>query len=312
MGTDRSVGELSSPSIEHARKSRSQQHTSRFLFPLTPLLNYVTAMAQLDTLRAHLSAMGRVVLGYSGGVDSGLLAVVARQALGPERFLAVIGRSASLPEAQARQALDLAARFDIPILEVETHELEDPRYLSNSTDRCYFCKAELWARLRGVVRELGFDTLIDGTNADDLREHRPGMRAANELEVRSPLAELGWSKPAIRHAARELGLAIWNTPAAPCLSSRVLYGLEITPERLRQVEQGEGYLRGLGVTGDLRVRHHGGTARLEVAPDQMNRLRSQWQAVEAVFAELGFSGVELDPAGYRRGGLLAMASRAPH
>jgi len=136
------------------------------------------------------------------------------------------------------------------------------------------------------------------------------MRAAPERQIRSPLAELGWTKQDVRDAARELGLPVWNAPAAPCLSSRVLYGLEITPERLRQVEQGEAYLRSLGVSGDLRVRHHGGKARLEVAPDQIERLRATWDAIAAFFVELGFATVELDPDGYRRGGLLAIAPRS--
>jgi len=267
-------------------------------------------MAHLETLRIHLSTLGRVVLGYSGGVDSGLLAVVARQALGREDFLAVTGRSASYPGVQADTAIELAQRFDVPVLEVETHELENPRYLSNSTDRCYFCKSELWARLGNIARKGNFDTIIDGTNADDLGEHRPGMRAAAERHIGSPLAELGWTKQDVRDAARELGLPIWNAPAAPCLSSRVLYGLEITPERLSQVEQGEAYLRSLGVNGDLRVRHHGGKARLEVAPDQMERLRARWDTIAVFFAELGFATVELDPNGYRRGGLLAIAPRS--
>jgi uncharacterized protein len=267
-------------------------------------------MSSLDCLRAHLTTLGRVVLGYSGGVDSTLLAVVGRQSLGRERFLAVIGRSASLGEAQTQTALELAGAYDITVLELATHELEDPRYLSNSTERCYFCKTELWTRLQQVVRQRGFDTLIDGTNADDLGEHRPGLRAAAELGVRSPLAELGWTKQAVRDAARELGIPSWNAPAAPCLSSRVMYGLEITPARLRQVDRGEAYLRTLGVTGDLRVRHHGQTARLEVSPDQMELLRSNWATIHAFFVSLGFGGVELDPHGYRRGGLLAFAQQA--
>lgn len=268
-------------------------------------------MADLDLLRRHLLGCGRVLLGYSGGVDSALLAVVARQALGPDRFLAVVGRSASYPEAQWRAAVDLAGRYDLPLLEVDTGELADPRYLGNSSNRCYFCKTELWARLGEVASAGGFDTIVDGTNADDLGEHRPGLRAADEHGIRSPLAELGWSKADVREASRTLGLPTWDAPAAPCLSSRVAYGIAITPRRLRQVEDGEAYLRALGVTGDLRVRHHGDRARLELAPDQMARVRHEWTAVERFFGDLGFAAVELDPAGYRRGGLLSLASSSP-
>ena len=268
-------------------------------------------MPNLELLRCHLTGLGRVILGYSGGVDSGLLAVVGAQALGAERFLAVTGRSASYPEAQAGMAADLAQRFQIPLLEIDTHELEDARYLSNSTDRCYFCKSELWTRLREVARERRFDAVIDGTNADDLAEHRPGLRASREQGVRSPLAELGWTKNEVRAAARQLGLPTWSAPAAPCLSSRIVYGLEITPMRLRQVEEGESLLRALGVSGDLRVRHHGTTARIEVSPVEMERVRANWDTIDAAFSGLGFTGVELDPKGYRRGGLLALARAAP-
>ena len=268
-------------------------------------------MRDLDPLRRHLQSLGRVLLGYSGGVDSALLAVVGRRALGPDRFLAVVGRSASYPEAQWRSAVALALEYEVPLLAVDTAELADPRYLANPTNRCYFCKSELWARLGDVARSRGFDVIIDGTNADDLGEHRPGVGAAGARGVRSPLAELRWTKADVRQASRALGLPTWDAPAAPCLSSRVVYGLEITPRRLRQVEDGEAYLRSLGVTGDLRVRHHGDHARLEVSPDQMPRIREAWAAVATFFSGLGFAGVELDPAGYRRGGLLALAPRAP-
>ncbi len=268
-------------------------------------------MTDLDPLRRHLLGYGRVLLGYSGGVDSALLAVVGRQALGPDRFLAVVARSASYPEAQWRGAVELARRYDVPLLEVETGELADPRYLANPTNRCYFCKTELWSRLHDVALARGFDSVIDGTNADDVGEHRPGLQAAAEHRVCSPLVELGWTKARVRLASRTLGLLTWDAPAAPCLSSRVMYGLTITPRRLRQVEDGEAFLRELGVTGDLRVRHHGARARIEVAPEQVAMLRAKWTGVAERFEALGFDAVELDPAGYRRGGLLALAPRSP-
>jgi pyridinium-3,5-biscarboxylic acid mononucleotide sulfurtransferase len=268
-------------------------------------------MMQLDLLRRHLESMGKVLLGYSGGVDSALLAVVASETLGPHRFLAVIGRSASYPEVQWRTAIDLAERFGIPLIEVETRELENPQYLRNDTDRCYFCKSELWLRLGEVARRRCFDTIVDGTNSDDLREHRPGLRAGREYAVRSPLVELGWSKAAVRDASRALGLPTWNAPAAPCLSSRVRYGLEVTSERLRQIEAGEAFLRSLGVAGDLRVRHHGKKASVEVTAEERELLRSRWEDVARFFTGLGFEAVELDPQGYRRGRLLALAPDGP-
>ena len=264
-------------------------------------------MHDLPGLRAHLAGLGRCLLGYSGGVDSALLAVVAREALGPAGFLAVIGRSASYPEAQWRVARELAERFAIPLLEVDTAELDDPAYRANPVNRCFFCKSELWRVLGRVADERGFDVILDGTNADDRLEHRPGFAAGQSAAVRSPLAELGWTKAMVREAAHELGLPTWDAPAAPCLSSRIRYGLEVTPERLRQVELAEAHLRGLGIRGDLRVRHLGAAARVEVSPAELPLARSQWPGIEARLLELGFTAAALDPEGYRRGGLLALA-----
>ncbi|HYC32956.1 MAG TPA: ATP-dependent sacrificial sulfur transferase LarE [Gemmatimonadales bacterium] len=265
-------------------------------------------MTTLDALERHLADMGRVLLGYSGGVDSALLAVAGVRALGEERFLAVIGRSPSYPEAQWAAAIEVARRHAVPLLELETRELTDRRYVRNAPDRCYFCKSELWNRLGAVAAARGFDTVIDGTNADDLGEHRPGKRAGDERRIRSPFVELGWTKADVRRVSREVGLSTWDAPAAPCLSSRIRYGLEVTEERLRQVELGEAFLRALGARGDLRVRHHGEAARIEAAADSMPRIRDAWPLVEARFRELGFARVELDPAGYRRGGLLSLAT----
>ncbi len=273
--------------------------------------NYVSlpAMHDLPALRAHLAGLGRALLGYSGGVDSALLAVAGRQALGADAFLAVIGRSASYPEAQWRAARELAERFEVPLLEVDTAELDDPSYRANPVNRCFFCKSELWRVLGRVADERGFDVILDGTNADDLREHRPGFAAGQSAAVRSPLAELGWTKAMVREAAHDLGIPVWDAPAAPCLSSRIRYGLEVTPERLRQVELAEEHLRGLGIAGDLRVRHLGALARVEVSPGELPVARTHWRSIHARLLELGFAGAELDPDGYRRGGLLALAGK---
>jgi uncharacterized protein len=262
-------------------------------------------MTTLSALEARLAQLDSVLLGYSGGVDSALLAVAARRSLGPVRFLAVIGRSASYPAAQYATALSIARQFDIPLLELDTAELDDPEYRANNPDRCYFCKRELWTALGGVAESRGFRVIIDGTNADDTREHRPGMRAANELAILSPLAELGWSKAMVRAAARELGLPTWDAPASPCLSSRIQYGLEVTPDRLRQVESAEEYLRTLGVTGDLRVRHRGDHASVEVSAEMLPLVERAWPGVETRMLALGFERTVLDRRGYRRGGLLA-------
>lgn len=266
-------------------------------------------MVPLVNLRDHLRSLGRVLLGYSGGVDSAVLAVTAADTLGPDGFLAVIGRSASYPKVQYRIAVEIAQRFSIPLLEVRTDELADERYRANPTNRCFFCKQELWRRLQVVAQELEFDTIIDGTNADDLGEHRPGALAGQNATVGSPLAQLGWTKTMVREAARTLDLPIWDAPASPCLASRVRYGVSVTETRLGQVEAAEDFLRSLGVAGDLRVRHLGSDASIEVRPEAMALVRSSWETIEPVFHRLGFGSVQLDPGGYRRGNLLAMADR---
>jgi uncharacterized protein len=264
----------------------------------------------LSALRALVRTFPSALVGYSGGVDSALVAVVLRQELGPERMLAVTGRSASYPEAQARTARDLAARFGIPLVEVDTHELEDPRYLANPTNRCFFCKQELWTRLSGLAAARGLVVVCDGTNADDLApgEHRPGAAAGRAAGVRSPLAEARMGKAAVRAAARALDLPVWDAPAAPCLSSRVQYGVRITSDRLRQIEGAEAYLRSLGIGGDLRVRHDGRNARIEVEPARVAAVAALMAEVGERLRALGFAGVTLDPRGYRRGSLLERAS----
>lgn len=269
-----------------------------------------SASATLASLRSHVRTYPSALLGYSGGVDSALLAVVLRQELGRDRMLAVIGRSASYPEAQWRAARAVAERFDVPLMELETHELDDRRYRANPVNRCFFCKTELWDRLVPLAREKGYAVVCDGTNTDDLSEHRPGRAAGERAGVRSPLAEAGLTKEAVRAASRELGLPNWNAPAAPCLSSRVRYGLSITPARLHQVEAAEEHLRALGVQGDLRVRHLGDAARIEVEPEWIPWVEERREDIAGHFDRLGFARVDVDPRGYRRGSLLA-DRRAP-
>lgn len=261
-------------------------------------------MPRRSRLEALLADVPSVLVGFSGGVDSALLAVVARRVLGRERAIAALGVSPSLPAAQHRQARELARQFDVTLIEVETVELRDPRYVANPTNRCYFCKQELWAKLGDVARAHGMAVVADGTNADDLTEHRPGLAAARAAGVRSPLVEAGYTKEDVRTEARALGVPVWNAPAAPCLSSRIRYGLAVTPGRLRAVERGEALLRAVGVAGDLRVRHRGDEARIEVTPAEFETVRRQRSRVAAEFLALGFQRVTLDLTGYRRGSLL--------
>ena len=266
------------------------------------------ADAREAQLGAWLRDRGRVLVGYSGGVDSAYLALVATRTLPPGAVLAVIGRSPSYPLAQWETARAVADRFSIPVLEVDTSELDDPRYAANPTNRCYFCKTELWSRLAPLAHERGM-TLLDGTNADDLADWRPGAQAAREHGVQSPLADLGFTKDEIRALSGRLGLPTWSQPSAPCLSSRLPYGTAVTPARLALVEAAEAAIRELGVSGDLRVRHHGSVARVELAqpevdtwlqPDRGARLAA---AVRAA----GFERVVIDLRGFRSGSLNVLA-----
>jgi uncharacterized protein len=195
-------------------------------------------------------------------------------------------------------------QFDLNLLEAPTAELADPRYTRNAPDRCYFCKQELWQVLTGLARERGFAVVADGTNASDAGDHRPGGRAGAEAGIRSPLLEAGYTKADVRGEACLLGIPVWDAPAAPCLSSRVQYGLDVTPQRLKQVEEGEALLRAVGVRGDLRLRHRGGEARIEVTPEQFPVIRARRAEIAAQLVALGFTRVTLDLSGYRRGSLL--------
>ena len=258
--------------------------------------------AKREGLYTILRSCESVCVGYSGGVDSVYLAKAALDVLGAERVLAVTGRSASYPGVQHRMAVECVERFGIPHLEVETDELADANYAANPTNRCYYCKTELWSRLGEVARARGLRTVVDGSNADDAADHRPGAVAAREHEVRSPLQEAGLGKAEIRALSREMGLPTWDQPASPCLASRLRYGLAVTPERLRQVEEAETAVRRLGLR-EFRVRHHGDVARVEVVPAEMPRALDGLADLVPTLLSLGFAGVVLDVEGYRRGAL---------
>ena len=272
----------------------------------------MTPSRKEEALIAWMVARKRVAIGFSGGVDSSYLAVVAMEALGTDNSLALIGRSESLAGREEEHATRVATAIGIPVLEVETGELTDPRYAANPRNRCYFCKTVLWTTLLPLARSRGFEMLVDGTNADDLSDYRPGGRAATEQGIASPLAELGFTKAEIRERTRDRGWSWWDRPASPCLASRLPYGMEVTPDRLRRVEAAEAALRDLGITGNLRVRHHGHLGRVEL--DRANiaawssgpSLEALVQAVRAA----GFESVELDPRGFRSGSLNVIEASA--
>ncbi len=271
------------------------------------------ALERESELVSWLQSHESLLLGFSGGVDSAYLACVAVGAVGCDRFLAVIGRSASYPAEQWEIARDVAARAGISVLEIDTHEMDDPSYVANPTNRCYFCKSELWSVLERVRADRGIATIIDGTNADDLSDHRPGKKAATEQGIRSPLAELGFTKAAIRERSRARGIPTWSQPSSPCLSSRLPYGTPVTVFRLSAVERAERALRVLGVAGNLRVRHHGDVARVEMDLTELQRWRAvgNVEALASAVRAVGFESIDIDPRGFRSGSLNVLAGVVP-
>lgn len=255
-----------------------------------------------DRLCAAIEPRGRVLTAYSGGVDSTLVAAAARQALGKSNAPAAVGDSASLPRHELDEARAIAAQLDLQLIEVNPGEQNDPGYQANDGTRCYFCKTHLYESLVGLAREQGIGFIANGTNTDDLGDHRPGLQAADEANVISPLVEAGLSKADVRAVAKHMGLPNWDKPAAACLASRIAYGTPVTLERLQRVEQAENVLRTMGFVG-YRVRHHETVARIELPWDQVSKLLTPGtrDAVIEQFKAAGYHYVTLDLEGFRSG-----------
>ncbi|MGB0768686.1 MAG: ATP-dependent sacrificial sulfur transferase LarE [Phycisphaeraceae bacterium] len=258
--------------------------------------------AMLERLEAAIRPHDRAMTAYSGGVDSTLVAVAAHRVLGPADAIAVIGDSPSLPRAELAEARSIAQGLGLTLDVIEPNEQDDPGYRANAGDRCYYCKTHLYEQLHAYAAAKRFGVIFNGTNADDLGDHRPGLRAAEEGRVVSPLVEAKLDKEAVREVARHLGLPNWDKPAAACLASRIPYGTPVTPERLAQVERAEAALRAMGFVG-LRVRHHEQVARIELPADQMQQMLDssvRIRVAEAVKAA-GYLYVSLDLEGFRSG-----------
>ena len=265
-----------------------------------------SASAKASQLELALPALGRVLVAYSGGVDSAYLAWAAHRALG-QNMLAVIADSASLARTQLADAIAFAAEHGIPLEAISTSELERPEYARNDGGRCFQCKDELFTVMEKLRIEKGFDTIAYGVNVDDQGDFRPGQHAAQLHHVAAPLVKAGLSKQEIRELARSAGLRVWDKPASACLSSRIEYGRPVTRETLDVVERGEEAVRGLGFR-QFRVRHHGEIVRIEIAPEELERALNPAMAAEftRIFKQLGFKFVTLDLEGFRSGSMNAL------
>ncbi len=266
--------------------------------------NMQTVETKFKDLKKILQNMEKVLVAFSGGVDSTLLLKVARDVLGDD-VMAVTAISESTPSHERRDAPILAAGMGVKHLCVGTHELDMPEFVENSAEKCYICKKYRFGLLIEMARAKGFLWVADGGNSDDHQDYRPGLKAVAELGVRSPLSEAGLAKNEIRMLSEKLGLSTWNKPSYACLATRIPYGNPITAERLKQIDDGETFIQTLGITGQVRVRHYGDTARIEADPQgieklALNPLRDR---VVAQFKKIGFHFITLDLGGYTMGSL---------
>ena len=264
---------------------------------------------KMARLRRSLADCGGALVAFSAGVDSTLVLAVARDVLG-ERAVALTAHSASVPQVEREEARALARRLGVRHLEVQSREGDDPRYAANGPDRCYFCKSELYRLCQEAARREGLPAILDGFNADDRRDHRPGHQAALEQGVRSPLAEAGLGKDEVRAWSAAMGLPTWDKPQMACLASRLPYGTEVTPERLAQVEQAEAGLRASGLR-TFRVRHHGDIGRIEVAAEEQELAFARREALLAAVKAAGFKLAVLDLEPFRSGRLNEVAGVRP-
>ena len=261
----------------------------------------------LSRLESELSGLNSVVTAFSGGVDSTLVAVVADKVLKP-KALAVTAVSPALSERELSEAKLTASEFHLDHRIVRTNEMDQPGYTENSPQRCYFCKNELYSQLHTLAKDEGYQWIVNGANKDDLGDYRPGLKAASEHQVRSPLVDAGFTKADVRALANYLGISVWDKPAQPCLSSRVPYGIPVNVTTLKMIERAEDFLKDLGLN-QVRARHHDRVCRIEVVPEEMEIIIVNREKITEYLKSLGYLWVSLDLAGLRSGSLNAQIGR---